>query len=175
MFKTIALVVALGIAAVLVFAATKPDTFRVQRTASIKAPPEKIFPLINDFHGWTAWSPYERLDPALKRTYGGASAGKGATYAWEGNGKVGTGRMEIRESSAPSEVVIKLEFVKPMEASNIAEFRLKPQGDATNVTWAMHGPAPFLTKLMQVFFDMDKMVGEDFEAGLANLKAAAET
>jgi uncharacterized protein YndB with AHSA1/START domain len=175
MFKTIALVVALGIAAVLVFAATQPDTFRVQRTASIKAPPEKIFPLINDFHGWTAWSPYERLDPALKRTYGGASAGKGATYAWEGNGKVGTGRMEIRESSAPSEVVIKLEFVKPMEASNIAEFRLKPQGDATNVTWAMHGPAPFLAKLMQVFFDMDKMVGEDFEAGLANLKAAAET
>jgi uncharacterized protein YndB with AHSA1/START domain len=167
--------VALVIAAVLVFAATKPDTFRVQRTASIKAPPEKIFPLINDFHGWTAWSPYERLDPALKRTYGGASAGKGATYAWEGNGKVGTGRMEIRESSAPSEVVIKLDFVKPMEVSNIAEFRLKRQGDATNVTWAMHGPAPFLTKLMQVFLHMDKMVGEDFEAGLANLKAAAET
>jgi carbon monoxide dehydrogenase subunit G len=174
MLKTIAIVVVVLLAAVLVFAATKPDTFRVQRAASIKAPPEKIFPLINDFRSWGAWSPWEKMDPAMKRAYSGAANGKGAVYAWEGNSKVGTGRMEMTESSPPSKVTVKLDFIKPFEAHNIAEFTMEPKGDSTNVTWAMHGPNPYLAKVMQVFMSMDSMVGKDFETGLANLKAVAE-
>ena len=166
------LVVAIGV--VLALAATKPDTFRVQRTASVKAPPEKIFALINDFDRWGAWSPYEKKDPAMRRTRSGPSSGKGAVYAWEGNGDIGMGRMEIADSAPPSKVTIKLDFIKPFEASNIVEFTMEPDGDSTTVTWAMHGPAPFISKVMQVFFDMDSMVGRDFEAGLASLKALAE-
>ena len=174
MFKTIAIIIAVLIAAVLIFAATKPDTFRVQRTANIKAQPEKIFALIDDLHSWDAWSPWEKKDPAMKRTHSGAASGKGAVYDWDGNKDVGKGRMEITESSPPSKVAIKLDFIKPFEGHNIAEFTLKPQGDFTTVTWAMHGPAPFISKVMQVFFSMDKMVGNDFDAGLANLKTVAE-
>lgn len=173
MIKAIALVVVLLIAAVLIFAATRPDTFRVQRATSIKAPPEKIFPLINDFQSWRAWSPWENLDPALKRSYSGPKSGKGAVYAWEGNNDVGHGRMEIAEAS-PSKIVLKLDFVKPFEAHNIAEYTLERQGDATNVTWAMHGPSPYFAKLMGVFCSMDSMVGQKFEEGLANLKSIAE-
>lgn len=165
---------ALLVAALLIFAATRPDTFRVQRATSIKAPPEKIFPLINDFQRWGRWSPWEKLDPALKRSYSGPASGKGAVYAWQGNNDVGHGRMEIAESSAPSRVVIKLDFLKPFEAHNIAEYTLEKQGDATNVTWAMHGPSPYFAKLMGVFCSMDSMVGTKFEEGLANLKALAE-
>ncbi|HEX3142296.1 MAG TPA: SRPBCC family protein [Rhizobacter sp.] len=174
MFKTLALAVVVLIAAVLIFAATKPDSFSVQRSATIKAPPEKIFPLINDFHQWPAWSPWERLDPAMQRTHGGPPAGTGATYAWVGNNKVGEGRMEIQESAPSSKVSIKLDFLKPFEAHNTADFTLHPQGDSTQVTWVMHGPAPYVTKLMTVFMSMDAMVGKDFEAGLANMKAAVE-
>jgi len=178
MVKTIVIVVVallvVLLAAVLVFAATKPDTFDVQRATNINAPPEKIFPLINDFHRWGAWSPYEKKDPAMKRTLSGAANGEGAVYEWEGDKNVGKGRMEITESSPPARITIKLDFVKPFEAHNIVEFTLKPRGDATNVTWVMHGPAPFISKVMQVFFNMDSMVGKDFETGLANLKAVAE-
>jgi len=174
MFKTIALVVVALIAAVLAYAATKPDTFRVQRAASIKAPPEKIFALLNDFRRWDAWSPWEKKDPAMKRTFGAATSGRGAVYAWEGNKEVGQGRMEIAESVRSSKVTIKLDFVKPFETHNIVEFTLEPKGDVTNVTWAMHGPNPYMAKVMQVFFSMDSMVGKDFETGLGNLKAAAE-
>lgn len=174
MFKKIAIVVVVLIAAVLAFAATKPDTFRVERSTSIKAPPEKIFALINDFHNWGAWSPWEKMDPAMKRTHSGAASGKGEVYEWEGNSKVGAGRMEITESSPPSKVIIKLDFIKPFEGHNIAEFVLEPKGDTTNVTWAMHGPAPYISKLMTVFVSMDSMVGKDFETGLANMKAVAE-
>jgi hypothetical protein len=174
MIKTIAIVAVVLIAAVLIYAATRPDAFRVERAASVKAPPAKIFPLINDFHNWGAWSPWEKLDPALKRTYGGPESGKGAVYEWEGNSKVGAGRMEIVDSAAPSKVVIKLDFLRPFEAHNVAEFTLDAKGDATTVTWAMHGPAPYMSKLMGVFVSMDKMVGKDFETGLANMKAAAE-
>ncbi|MGH6946523.1 MAG: SRPBCC family protein [Kiloniellales bacterium] len=162
------------VAAVLVFAATKPDTFRVQRATSIAAPPEKIFALINDFDNWGSWSPYEKKDPAMKRALSGAEAGKGSVYEWEGDNNVGKGRMEITESSPPSKVALKLDFVKPFEAHNMVEFTLVPEGEATNVTWDMHGPAPFVSKVMQVFVDMDSMVGKDFEAGLANLKTLAE-
>ncbi len=167
-------VIAVGIAGVLAYAATRPDDFRVQRSAAIKAPPEKIFPFINDFRQWGAWSPYEKIDPGMKRTYGAASAGKGATYAWEGNGNVGSGSMEILEAPAPSKVVIKLDFSRPFEAHNIAEFTLVPNGDGTDVTWSMHGPVPYFAKLIHLFFNMDKMVGGQFATGLASLKAAAE-
>jgi carbon monoxide dehydrogenase subunit G len=174
MVKTIAIVVVVAIAAILVYAATRPDDFRVQRSTSIKAPPEKIFPLINDFHRWDAWSPWEKMDPAMKRTYGGVASGKGATYAWEGNSKVGEGRMEIADASPPSKVTIKLDFVKPIEGHNIAEFTLEPKGDSTNVTWTMYGPAAYIAKVIGIFVSMDKMIGNDFETGLANMKAVAE-
>ena len=174
----IAVVLAIAIAAVLILAARKPDSFTVQRAATIKAPPERIFPLINDFHQWGTWSPYENKDPAMKRSYSGAESGKGAVYGWEGNKNVGSGRMEILDTSVPSKIIIKLDFFTPFEGHNTAEFTMLPQGDATQgitrVTWLMHGPAPFMSKLMQVFINLDHMVGKDFEVGLANMKRAAE-
>jgi len=174
MIKTIGVIVLALVAGVLIFAATKPDTFRVQRSASIKAPPEKVFALINDFKRWDAWSPWEKKDPAMKRTFGALTSGKGAVYAWEGNREVGEGRMEIAESVPPSRVKLKLDFLKPFEAHNVVEFNLEPKGESTNVTWAMQGDTPYFAKIIHVFIDMDSMVGKDFEAGLANLKAAAE-
>ena len=174
MLKTIAIVVVVLITGVLIFAATKPDTFRIQRSASIKAPPEKIFAILNDFKQWGAWSPWEKKDPAMKRNFGAITAGKGATYAWEGNKDVGTGSMTITESVPSSQLLLNLDFLKPFEAHNFVEFTLAAQGDVTNITWAMHGPANLMTKVMHVFMNMDKMVGPDFEAGLANLKAVAE-
>jgi uncharacterized protein YndB with AHSA1/START domain len=170
----IAVVLAIAIAIVLILAATKPDTLRVQRVITVKAPPDKIFPLINDFHQWVSWSPYEHKDPAMKRSYSGAESGKGAVYGWEGDKNVGSGRMEILETSAPTKIVIKLDFFTPFEAHNTAEFTMLPQGDATNVTWLMHGPAPFMSRVMQVFMNLDKMIGKDFEVGLANLKRLTE-
>ena len=174
MLKPIALIVVVIVAAVLVFAATKPDTFRVERSIAIKAPPEKIFPLIDDFKRWDAWSPWEKKDPGMKRSYGALTSGKGAHYAWEGNGDVGQGSMDITESVAPSKVALKLDFIKPFEGHNGVEFTLVPAGEMTNVKWVMSGPAPFMSKVMQVFMNMDSMIGKDFEAGLASLKAAAE-
>jgi hypothetical protein len=170
----IAVVVVVAIALVLVLAATKPDTFQVQRAASIKAPPEKIFALINDLRGWGAWSPWEKKDPAMKRTFSGAQYGKGAVYAWDGDKNVGQGRMEITDTSAPSKIVIKLDFIRPFEGHNIAEFKMEPNGGSTNVIWTMNGPVPFLGKIIHVFLNMDKMVGGDFEEGLRNLKSLAE-
>ena len=177
MFETIviiAVVLAIVIAVVLILAAAKPDTFSVQRGATMKAPPEKIFSLINDFHQWGKWSPWENRDPAMTRSFSGAESGQGAVYAWEGNKNVGSGRMEILEADSPSLVKIQLDFLKPFEAHNIAEFTMLPQGDATNLTWAMHGPLVFTAKVMHVFINMDKMIGKDFEAGLANLKRLTE-
>jgi uncharacterized protein YndB with AHSA1/START domain len=170
----IAIVLAIAIAIVLILAATKPSTFSVRRATTVKAPPEKIFSLINDFHRWGSWSPYENKDPAMKRTYSGAENGKGAVYGWDGNNNVGSGRMEILDTSTPSKIVIKLDFLRPFEGHNTAEFTMLPQGDATNVTWLMHGPASFMSKLMQVFINLDHMIGKDFEAGLANLKTLTE-
>jgi uncharacterized protein YndB with AHSA1/START domain len=174
MLKKILIVIVVLIAAVLIFAATKPDTFHVERSITIKAPPEKIFPLLNDFHNWPGWSPWEKLDPTMTRTHGGPPAGKGATYAWKGNSKVGEGRMEILDSTASSKIDIKLDFIKPFEGHNVTTYTLEPQGDSTKVTWSMTGPSPFISKLMQVFMSMDSMIGKDFESGLANLKALAE-
>jgi uncharacterized protein YndB with AHSA1/START domain len=170
----IAVVLAIAIAVVLSLAAIRPDTFAVQRSTTVKAPPEKIFPLINDFHQWGSWSPYEHRDPAMKRTFSGAESGKGAVYAWEGDKNVGSGRMEMLEVSAPTRILIKLDFFSPFEAHNTAEFTMLPQGDATNVGWRMHGPAPFMARIMHLFINIDKMVGKDFETGLANLKRLAE-
>ena len=167
-------VIVIVIAGVLAYAATQPDTFRVQRSASIKAPPDKIFAMINDLKAWAAWSPYEKKDPAMKRTFGAITAGKGATYAWQGDGNVGEGRMEIVESAPPNKVMIKLDFLKPFEAHNTAEFTLEPKGGGTLVTWAIYGPSAYVTKVMGLFFNIDSMIGRDFEAGLADLKTAAE-
>ena len=170
----IGIIVAVLLGAVLIYAATKPDVFRVQRVANIKAPPEKIFPLINDLHGFGAWSPYEKKDPAMKRTFSGAPSGKGAVYEWDGDKNVGQGRMEISDTSPPSKVTIRLDFLRPFEAHNMVEFTLAAKGEYTDVTWAMQGPVTYVAKIMHVFFDMDSMVGKDFDAGLANLKTIAE-
>ena len=170
----IAVIIAIAIAVVLIFAATKPNTLRVQRATSIKAPADRIFPLINDFRQWRSWSPYENKDPAMKRTYDGADSGKGAVYAWDGNNNVGSGRMEILEASVPSKIVIKLDFFTPFEGHNTAEFTMLPQGDAIMLTWTMSGPAVFMSRLMQVFINLDHMIGRDFEAGLAKLKKLTE-
>jgi uncharacterized protein YndB with AHSA1/START domain len=170
----IAVILAIAIAVVLILTATKPNTLRVQRAVSIKAPAERIFSLISDFQQWRSWSPYEQKDPAMKRTYGGAERGKGAVYAWDGDKNVGSGRMEILEALAPSKIVIKLDFFRPFEGHNTAEFTMLPQGDGTHVTWLMHGPANFMSRLIQVFMNLDRMIGRDFEAGLANLKTITE-
>ena len=174
MFKTVLIGVVVLVAAILVYAATMPDDFRVQRATSIKASPEKIFALISDFHRWDSWSPWEKMDPAMQRTFSGATAGKGAVYAWQGNSKVGEGRMEIADTSPPSRVMIKLDFIKPIEGHNTAEFTLDPKGDSTNVTWSMYGPSAYIAKVIGVFASMDKMIGKEFETGLANMKAVAE-
>ena len=174
MIKTILLVVLAALALVLAYAATRADSFRVERSTRIKAPPERVFTLINDLTRMKAWNPFEKKDPGLKGQFGPATAGAGASYAWQSE-KVGVGSMTILESTAPSRVKMRLDFLKPFAAQNMAEYTLKAEGEATQVTWAMYGPAPFSTKLMQVFISMDRMVGKDFEDGLANLKTLAET
>jgi hypothetical protein len=175
MFVTIAIVVVVLLLGLLAFAATRPNTFEVKRAQSIQAQADRIFPLIGDFHNWASWSPYEKLDPAITKTFSGAPSGKGAIYNWAGNSKAGEGRMEIVEAAAPSKIRIKLDFLKPFEGHNTAAFTLEANGPATNVTWAMYGPVPFMMKVMSIFFSMDKMLGKEFAAGLANLKAIAET
>jgi hypothetical protein len=174
MFKIIVFIIAVAIAAFLVFLGFKPNKFHFQRSIAIKAFPEKIFPLISDFHNWAAWSPYEKTDPAMKRTYSGAASGAGAAYAWAGNAKVGQGHMAITSVTVPAKIVIDLAFEKPMKAHNTAEFTLDREGDSTLVTWAMYGPNSYVMKVMHTFFNMDKMLGKDFSIGLANLKSVAE-
>ena len=176
MLKTlaiIAVVVVVIVAGILIYAATKPDSFRVQRVVLINAPPDKVFPLVNDIKAWTVWSPYEKKDPAMKRTYGAVTAGKGATYAWDGDKNVGQGSIEFIESG-PRKILLKLDFVKPFEAHNMGEFLLEPKGDSTSVTWATYGPSPYMSKVIGTFMNIDDLIGRDFEKGLADLKAAAE-
>ena len=174
MLKSIVIIIFGLIAGVLILAATKPDVFRVERRASIDAPPDAVFTQLNDFKRWGAWSPWEKKDPSMKRSFGAATSGKGATYAWEGNSEVGQGSMQIVDSAAPSRVALKLDFLKPFEAHNDVEFTLVPNGASTEVTWTMQGPTPYFAKILHVFVDMDRMVGQDFESGLANLKAMLE-
>jgi uncharacterized protein YndB with AHSA1/START domain len=167
-------IAAVIVAAVLVFAATKPDTFRVQRALDIKAPPDKLYGILTDLRRSVEWSPYEKKDPSMKRAYGGAPVGKGATYEWDGDRNVGAGRIEIADASPPKKVMLKLDMTRPFMASNVVEYTLEPRGEATRVTWSMQGPMPYPAKVVSVVVDMDKMVGSDFEVGLANLKAYAE-
>ena len=174
MLKIVLGVVVLAVVVLLGLAAARPNAFVVKRTATINAPPEKLEPMVSDFHQWGAWSPYETMDPNMKRTYGGPANGVGATYSWVGNDKVGTGGMEIQKVTPGREVVFDLHFIKPFKANNTGRFTFEPEGAATKVTWAMEGSYPFIGKLMGMFFDMDKMVGKDFENGLAKMKAAAE-
>jgi len=162
------------VVAVLGYAATKPNTISYTRSTRIDTPPEKITPLILDFRKWPVWSPWEKKDPNLKRTFSGSASGVGAVYGWEGNKNVGSGRMEILEAT-PRTIRIKLDFITPFKANNMAEFSFTPQGNATDVNWVMTGPNLFIGKVMSVFMDFDKMIGKDFEAGLAAMKAAAES
>jgi len=173
MITAILIVVALIVAAVVAIASAKPDTFRVQRTASIKAAPEKIFPLISDLKSHLAWSPFEK-DPAMKRTFTEAGNGRGAVYEWDGNRKVGAGRIQVMTISAPFLVTMELMMFRPFRAHNLVEFTVEPKGDATNVSWAMQGRQPFFGKVMSTLINCDKMVGKEFETGLAKLKALAE-
>jgi hypothetical protein len=174
MLKTLALIVIAVVAVALLYAATRPDTFRVERSIRINATPDKIAPLVSDFHQWEKWSPWEKMDPSLTRTYSGAASGQGAVYAWVGNKDVGQGRMEVVEAASPAKVLIKLDFITPFEAHNLVEFTLTPEGNATVVTQAMYGPSPFVSKVMGLVFSMDKMVGGKYEEGLQSLKALAE-
>lgn len=176
MLKALAVVAALiavAVIIVLALAARKPDTFVVQRSLDIRAPQDKIAAFITDMRAWKDWSPYEGRDPDMRRTYSGAPSGKGAIYAWDGDKNVGSGRMEIIDASS-SLVTIQLDFFKPFEAHNVAEFALASQGDTKRVTWTMRGPLPFFGKIMHVFINMDRMVGDDFAIGLAKLKTLAE-
>jgi hypothetical protein len=174
MLKKIFAILAALVVVILLVATTKPDSFQIRRSASIRAVPDSIWPYLDDFHNWPAWSPWERMDTAMTRTYSGAPSGVGAVYAWSGNKKVGTGRMEITGAEPPSSLTIALDFLAPFESHNTANFTLAASGDSTTVTWTMSGPSPFLTKVMSVFVSMDRMVGPDFEAGLANLKRVVE-
>ena len=175
MLKIILFGLAVVIAGILVYAATRPDTFRVERTTSIEAPPEKIFPLIDDLRSGEQWSPYYRKDPAMRGTYSGPASGVGATFDFAGNKDVGSGRVSITGSSPHGKVTMRLQMFKPFAADNVVEFTLVPRGQATDVTWAMQGRQPYVAKVMCLFFDMDKMVGTDFAAGLASHKAIVES
>ena len=174
MAKVLGILVVVAAGAILVLASFQPDVFRVQRSTTVNAPPGKVFALVDDLRKWTAWSPFEKLDPDMKRSFGARTAGKGASYEWDGNGKAGAGRMEIVESTPPSAIDIALHFRRPLESDAKATFRFSPQGDGTLVTWTMESPSPFVAKVMHVFFDAETMVGDDFARGLADLKSVAE-
>lgn len=167
-------ILVIGVGIVLALASGKPDTFRVERSLVIAAPVAAIHPHINDLRAWAHWSPYEAKDPDIQLEYGGAPRGVGAWSAWNGDNNVGEGRMEIVEST-PQHVRLRLDFVRPMEASNGADFTLTPEGNSTRVSWAMDGKAMFVTKVMQVLVDFDGLVGRDFEEGLAKLKQRVES
>ena len=166
-------VIALAVVGLVAFASSKPDTFIIQRSVTINAPPEKVYALIQDFHQWGQWSPFEKLDPDMKRTFGEPASGLGGSYAWEGE-KAGSGTMKIKAADPGRRLAIALDFTKPFPASNTAIFDLEPVAAGTRVTWAMTGKSPLMFKVMDTLMGMDKTVGKDFERGLADLKAAAE-
>ncbi|HVG51237.1 MAG TPA: SRPBCC family protein [Xanthobacteraceae bacterium] len=163
----------LAVIAIVIIASMKPGSFRIQRSANIDASPDRIFAFVNDLHLHRDWNPFDQ-DPSLQRTYSGAPSGKGAAYNWEGNRKVGKGRIEITDASAPSAITMSLKMVSPFKCNNRVEFTFVPQGGATNVNWAMSGPQPFMAKVMSTIMDCDKMMGGEFEKGLAKLKSLAE-
>ena len=171
---TALIIIAIVIIAFLVIASMRPSTFSLQRSINVNATPEKIFPHLNDFKNWGAWSPWEKMDPELKRSFSGSASGKGAHYSWIGNKKVGEGNMEITRSVPSSNIELDLNFLKPFKASNVTEFKITQNGNTSNVNWEMRGPLNLFMKIMHMFMNMDKMVGKDFEAGLANLKSIVE-
>ena len=171
---TALLIIAIIVIAILAIAAMRPNEFSLVRSADFAASPDKIFAQLNDFKNWANWSPWEAMDPNLQRNYSGAASGKGAKYAWVGNKKVGEGNMEITRSVPDTSIELNLNFLKPFKASNVTEFTLVPKGDTTKLIWEMRGPSPLMMKIMHLFMNMDKMVGKDFERGLANLKSVVE-
>jgi hypothetical protein len=174
MLTTILIAVAAIVVVLIVVIAKQPDEFRVTRKGSIAAPAAVLFAQVNDLHKWQAWSPWEKLDPALKRTFEGPSAGTGAIYRWVGNSRAGEGSMTITESR-PSELIkFRLEFLKPFKATNTAEFTFAPEGGQTVVTWSMFGRKNFASKAFGIFMNMDRLVGGDFEKGLASMKSVVE-
>ena len=174
MLKKVLLVLGALVVLFLIVVAMRPADFKIVRTATIAAPDSVLFAQVNDFHNWGAWSPWAKLDPAMKETYDGPASGTGATYAWTGNSDVGEGKMTILENTPSSLVEIKLEFLKPFAATNIAEFSFVPTGNGTTVTWTMTGTNNFMAKGFDLVMNMDKTVGKDFEKGLAGMKAVAE-
>ena len=174
MVLKVLLVIVVLLGGILLFAASKPDTFRIQRSLTMNASPEKIFPLINDLHNWPQWAPQDRENSTMKRSFSGPESGVGAASEWSGSGSTGKGQMTITQSDAPRLVALKVDFEKPFVAHNVNEFRLEPDGASTKVTWSMQGTNLYMMKLMSVFTNMDRMMGQHFESGLANLKAVAE-
>ena len=177
MFKKVVLVLGIVVAALLTVIATRPENFKVERSSIVAAPPGVAFAEVSDFHNWSKWSPWEHLDANMKKVYEGAPSGTGAVYSWTGNDKVGEGRMTITDVTPGERVVIKLEFIKPFEATNTTTFTFRPQAatGTTEINWTMEGKNTFLGKAMSLFMNMDSMVGKDFENGLAMLKTASET
>ncbi|KAB2851565.1 MAG: SRPBCC family protein [Hyphomicrobiaceae bacterium] len=165
---------AVVLAAILIYASTRPDKFAIRRSARIAAPPERIFPLIADLRAMNTWNPFVEPDPAIEISYSGPESGQGAVHTWSGNRNVGEGRLTVTEATAPSSVVMRLEMAKPMKADNRVEFTLEPSGRETVVSWQMSGRQPLVGKLMTLFIDCDRMVGSQFEKGLGKLKAIAE-
>jgi len=174
MLKKTLIILAVVVAALIIIIAVQPSNYHVERSTTIAAPPAVVFNQVNNFHNWHAWSPWAKLDPTMKETFAGAPAGAGAIYSWSGNNKVGEGRMLIVESHPDQLVNIKLDFIKPLASTSIAEFTFKPQGNVTEVTWNMDGQKNFLTKAFSLLTSMDKLIGPDFEKGLAQLKAVSE-
>ncbi|CAN5318078.1 SRPBCC family protein [soil metagenome] len=170
---TSALIV-IGVAVFCVVVSIQPEDFRITRTATLNAPPEKAFEQVNDFHKWEAWSPWAKIDPAMKTMYSGPSSGVGASYSWIGNSQVGEGKMTITETRPNDSVKINLDFIQPFAAKNMTEFTFKPDGDKTNVTWSMTGKNNFMAKGFNLLMNMDKLVGGDFEKGLTQMKTAVE-
>jgi hypothetical protein len=174
MLKKIGLVVAVLLVGLCIAIATRPDTYRVTRSTTIAAPPDVVFGYVNDFHQWTQWSPFEKVDPAMTRTYGGAPSGTGATYSWSGNRQAGEGTITVRESLPSQRIALDLHFLKPFESTAVTQFTFDPAPQGVNVTWAMSGENNFIGKAMSLFVSMDKMVGKEFEDGLATLKSLSE-
>lgn len=173
MLTTILLVIAAIIAAILIFASTKPSSFRISRSTTIDARPETIFPLVNDLRSHRSWSPFDQ-DAAMKRAYSGSESGKGALMEFDGGYKSGAGHLAITDAASPSKILMNLVMTKPLSCDNVVEFSFEPQGNSTQVTWAMYGPQTFAGKLMSVFMDCNKMCEQQFDTGLASLKALAE-
>jgi uncharacterized protein YndB with AHSA1/START domain len=160
-------------AGILIYASTMPDTFHVERTIKIKAPPDRIYPYINDFHLWDSWTPYNK-DPEMNKFYSGSDSGKGAYYAWEGNKAVGKGDITITEAMPPNKLVFDLHMIKPFEGRNVASFSLIEIGDSTSVTWSLDDKHHLMLKIVSLFINLDNAIGTDFEVGLTRLKAIAE-